>query len=508
MDTDACRELAVGNATLYKLRVLAAWTTPLLFWGAFLLVLMMALLFINMLFRQPWTEKERLSFPIIQIPLIITGQLQSLLRSRLFWIAFGVVALIDIINGFSFLYPTIPTIPIVNAFQFRDYFVERPWNAIAGTTINLYPFVIGLAYFLPTDLAFSCWFFFIFFKLEIVLTSALGIHDLPGAPFPTEQAAGGYLAIGLLAIWLARRHLWSVIKRVLGRADGADESDEPVSYRTAVFGLLVCLVILVSAGHALGGSWGTMLIFFILFFLYSLAIARMRAELGPPAHDLHAMGPDMLINNCLGTAGLGAGDKAAFSMFFWFNRAYRAHFSAHSMEGFKVAQTKRIVARSMMWAMIIALVVGLISAYWALLHALYVHGYSGKPAGDAFSAEAWNRMAGWMSAPQKPRIAATIATVGGMLFALFLGFMRTSFTWWVWHPVGYATATSWSMEKLWACIFIGWFAKALITRYGGAVSYRKAMPIFVGMVLGEFAVGSLWGIWGAVFSKPVYHFWG
>jgi predicted PurR-regulated permease PerM len=34
------------------------------------------------------------------------------------------------------------------------------------------------------------------------------------------------------------------------------------------------------------------------------------------------------------------------------------------------------------------------------------------------------------------------------------------------------------------------------------------MPVFVGMVLGEFVVGSLWGIWGALFSTPVYQFWG
>jgi hypothetical protein len=220
------------------------------------------------------------------------------------------------------------------------------------------------------------------------------------------------------------------------------------------------------------------------------------------------MGPDMLLTNAFGTMGMAPGNKAVFSLFFWFNRAYRAHFSAHSMEAFKVAQVKRIVARSMMLAMIIALVVGLLSAYWAILHALYVHGYSGRIAGEAFSSEAWNRMAGWMSAPRPPRLAATAATVGGAVFALFLGAMRTGCTWWVLHPVGYATATSWSMEKLWACLFIGWCAKALITRYGGAISYRKAMPVFVGMVLGEFVVGSLWGIWGALFSTPVYQFWG
>ncbi|KKL13585.1 hypothetical protein LCGC14_2524300, partial [marine sediment metagenome] len=37
---------------------------------------------------------------------------------------------------------------------------------------------------------------------------------------------------------------------------------------------------------------------------------------------------------------------------------------------------------------------------------------------------------------------------------------------------------------------------------------RKALPFFVGLVMGEFTVGSLWCIYGAIVNAPVYHFWG
>lgn len=507
-DKEATSGLAVGHTWLYQPKILAAWAAPLAFWSVFLLALMTALFCINVFFRQPWTERERLSFPIIQIPLILASNVGGLLKSRLFWAGFGITAFIDVVNGFHYLKPTIPEIPIVKAFEFREYFVERPWNAIGWTEMNLYPFVIGLTFFLPADLAFSCWFFFIFFKAQIVITAAIGIHELPGFPFPNEQAGGGYLALGLLALWLSRRHLAAVWRTVRGQPGGADESGEPLRYRTTLVLFLISCLILVCGGMALGGSPHMMVFFFIIFFLYSLAIARMRAELGPPAHDLHAMGPGVILTNALGTANVRQGDLTAFSFFFWFNRAYRAHFSAHSMEGLKIAQLKKLVSRTMMVAIGIAVVVGMLSAFWALLHALYVHGYSGRPAGNAFSSEAWTTMESWLSFPQKPRTSATVATVIGVLFTLFLGWMRTAFTWWAWHPVGYATATSWSMSKLWACIFLGWLAKVIITRYGGAVAYRKAMPFFVGLVLGEFTVGSLWGIYGAIYSVPVYHFWG
>lgn len=507
-DPAATAGMAVGNASLYRREILLAWAKPLAFWSLLLLTVMAGFTFMMAIFRQAWTEKERLSYPIIQIPLLLSTRLQELLRNRLFWIAFAIAAATDTLNGLNFLFPAVPRIPIVRAFEFREYCVERPWTAIAGTHVNLYPFVIGLAFFLPTDLAFSCWFFFILYQTQLVVTSALGIHELPGFPFPTEQAAGSYLAVGLLSIWLSRRHLAGVWRTALGRPGGLDESREPMSYRTALIGFFGCWALLVGFGVALGAGPVMMAVFFLIFFLYGLAIARMRAELGPPAHDLHHAGPEMLITNAVGTADAGSRNLGVFSLFYGFNRAYRAHYAAHAAEGFKLAQLSRLRARSMVGAMAIALVVGMFSAVWALLHAIYVHGYSGKPAGYAFATQAWGRMENWMTFPKPARVAATVAACAGAVGTLFLGAMRTRYTWWLWHPVGYATCSSWSMSKLWACIFLAWLAKSLITRYGGAKAYQKAIPFFVGLVMGEFLVGSFWGIMGAVLRIPVYHFWG
>ena len=521
-DKLAAREFELGNSSLYRWDFLKAWLTPLAFWCFFLFVLTGALLCINILFRRPWTEQERLSFPIIQIPITIATGLSGLLRNKLFWIGFGTVAAIDILNNFNHFYPNLPKIPIVEAFSFREYLVERPWNAIADTHINLYPFVIGLAFFLPTDLAFSCWFFYIFFLGQRVLTSVIGVSDLPGFPYTNEQAAGGYIALGLLALWLSRRHLAGVFRTVLGRPGGVDDSQEPLRYRTVLVLLVIFSGLLMFMGTRLGqtqvttssgqvvtthASWGVMFIFFLIFFIYAVAIARMRAELGPPAHDLHFMGPGILMQNAVGTRALGDENMATFGYFGWFNRAYRAHFSAHDMEGFKLAQLTRTRSRAMMYAMIAAIVIGAVAAFWAMLHVCYVHGHAGNTAGW-FALEGWSRMAEPLARPKEPQLAATVATFLGLGFALLLGYLRMSFTWWLWHPVGYATATSWSMWKIWFCIFVGWLIKFLITRYGGAAAYRRAIPCVVGVVLGEFTVGAIFGIYGAICSKTVYHFWG
>ena len=505
-DENVLAQLEDGDAWLYQKAILQGWAKLLLIWSLFIFALLTALFCMNLFFRAAWTEKERLSFPVIQIPLMITMNLKTMLNSRLFWIGFGIAALINVLNGLHALYPAVPEIPRSGLFDFREYFVDRPWNSIAGTEINLYPFVIGLVFFIPAELAFSCWFFYLVYRVMFLLSAALGVRDLPGFPFIDQQAAGGYLAIGCLSVWLSRRHLVGVARTIMGRPGGLDQSQEPLSYRTTLLVFVGAVVVLIGFGRALGGSVGMISIFFFIFFLYSLAIARMRAELGPPAHDLHYTGPEVLLNNAVGTGNMGKGDLTTFSLFYWFNRAYRSHFSALSIEGLKIAQTSRGTARSMMMAMAVAVVVGLASAYWAVLHALHRHAFSG-PNPYSFATEPWRRLEGWLTFPEGPNIAATFATGLGFVFTLFLGAMQTRFTWWLWHPIGYATASSWSMNRIWACMFVGWLVKSLIARYGGATALRTAMWFFVGLVLGEFVVGSFWNLYGVLIQRSVYHLW-
>lgn len=505
----ATTELMVGNTTLYRWSVWGPLWKPLAFWSLVLLTLMWAWTCLASLFRQAWTDKERLSFPVIQIPLMLATRLEWLLRSRGFWVGFGIAGLIDVVNGLHVLYPNVPAIPVINVFNFAEYFTERPWNAILQpqAELNLYPFVIGFCYLLPTDLMFSCWFFFIVYKLQLVVTSALGLYEVPGMPFVEQQAMGSYLALGLLALWAGRKYIVGVIRTACGVGGGVDEREEPMRYRTMVVGFAVSVGLLIVYGMALGASLWMMVVYFVIFMLYSLAIARMRAELGPPAHDLHFAGPEVLITDAVGTARISKENLTVFSLFFGFNRAYRAHYAAHAIEAYKGAQVMRVAARSMLVAMSIAIVVGLVTGVWAVLHSMYVKGTMNCATG-LMGMQGWQRLEGWLTMPEGPRGAATAAAVIGGLVTIGLGFMRMQFTWWVWHPVGYAICSSWSMNKLWACMFIAWAVKGLITRYGGAKAYQAALPFFVGLVLGEFAVGSVWSVIGVIGNMAVYKFWG
>lgn len=84
--------------------------------------------------------------------------------------------------------------------------------------------------------------------------------------------------------------------------------------------------------------------------------------------------------------------------------------------------------------------------------------------------------------------------------------MRMRFIWWPIHPAGYAISGSWSMNPFWFSIFISFLFKWSILRFGGLRAYRKSIPLFLGLVMGEFTVGSFWSILGIAVGRPMYRF--
>ena len=121
----------------------------------------------------------------------------QILLNRWMWIGFALVAIIDLLNGLHFLFPSIPQV-----FSKRYYlrFTEAPFLAMGNLPFALYPFVIGLGFLIPLDLSFSCWLF-----LVLETTTSVGQHNwsagFTGLPLPP-----------LPSYWrLHRRHASSVV---------------------------------------------------------------------------------------------------------------------------------------------------------------------------------------------------------------------------------------------------------------------------------------------------------
>ena len=156
-DATALQGYHQGETTLYISEHFKPWLIPALAWGGFLIVLFFVIACINVIIRKQWTENEKLAYPVIQLPMEMAKGGTGLLSNRMLWLGFGLAGTFDLMNGLHGLLPVAPNFaPIYNLGRF---FTEKPWNAVGWLPLAVYPFVVGMAYFLPLNLAFSAWFF-------------------------------------------------------------------------------------------------------------------------------------------------------------------------------------------------------------------------------------------------------------------------------------------------------------------------------------------------------------
>ena len=496
-----------GESSIYNMKNFKPWIIPLTTWGIFFSALIVFLMCMTIIVRKRWTHEEKLAFPIIQLPLGMTYQRNGKLEfftNKTMWMGFGLAGFIATMNGLHYIFPAVPYMSWVKQYDIGHYFTEKPWNAIAGTNISMYPFAIGLAFFLPLDLSFSCWFFFVFRLVEKILGSALGLRD-SRFPYFNEQASGAWIALALVALWVTRRHILDVLKKFIGLGKDIDDSNEPLSYRWAVIGAILSMVFITVFCHLAGMSLPVIFGFFGIFFLLSLAMARVRAEFGAP-HEIYFVNPHDMLASIIGTRRMSPGNLTMMSMFYWFNRCNRNHPMPNQIEAFKMSESAKMSNKKLLGAMILATFVGFIATYWSNLDITYRYG--GNAAAGGFKSwlgwEAFNRLQRWMVNPTLTDWTGTSVMGIGLISTFVMTFLRMRFFWWPLHPAGYALAFSFAMDYFWFAFFISWLIKYIILKQGGMGMHRKAIPFFLGLILGDYVIGSIWAIIGPVMGIVNY----
>ncbi len=498
-----------GHSNLYDWRIIRQWLLPVGVWSAVIFAMLFVMFCINTIVRQQWMEHDRLQFPIVELPMRITEPGSHLFRSRLMWAGFAIAAGISIVNGLSMLYPSIPYIDV----KMRDISylaASAPWNAMGYTPISFYPYAIGIGFLLPLDMLFSCWFFFIVWRVVRIIGAAYGINAAaPNFPFMNEQALGAYYLVGIFALWSGRAHLARVYRTAFKGEKNEDEAGSPMRYRTAVIGLVTGSLAIMVFFHFIGLRWWMAMAGIGMYFFLALAVARMHAEFGPPSHDLYWMGPEVVLSEVLGTRSFGAGEMTGLSWFWWFNRAYRSMPIAYQLDGMKIAQRSGTQQRYASLAMGAASVAAVVSGFWIYLHFGYQRGAAAGMAGfvSGFGEEAFGQHAGnWLANPSRPNIPATFAIVWGMIFTFFLYTMKLRFAWWPFHPLGFAVSTSYSIGTLWFPLMIAWAVKLTALRVGGMKTYRVVLDFFLGLLIGDFVMGCIWPLIGLIFGVTTYSY--
>jgi len=384
-----------------------------------------------------------------------------------------------------------------------------------GVIVAFYPFAIGIMFLMPLDVLFSTALFYALYRNQSALAGFMGWRSLPKFPYRDEQAFGAFLGLCIFLFWVGKHHFKGVLKNAFERRAGSelaptlDDAEEPMPYRVAVWGLFLGLILLAILLHKAGMALWVASIFVILFLITPIVTTRIRAESGIFVHAYHWLAPRYVLVTTLGTRRLAAKNLTPLAVCF-FNRDYRPQQMPHQLEAFKISEQANINKSRMLAAILIATALGALVAFWVQLHLYYKFGadsgYFG-PWALGYGREYFRRLRNWIYYPTSTDWMSVLFMGVGFSVMALLTYLRVKFFWLPLHPLGYVMASNQEMSDLWAPILICLLLKWLILRHGGVLSYRRAVPFFLGLVLGDYLMGSIWSLLSVVLNTNMYQFY-
>lgn len=477
------------------------WLGPLGLWGAFLVVLGLGTLCWIALLRHYWNRTEHLSYPMLELPRQFVGagvyghSEGGFLRDPLMWVGFAAAVIFhagDILKHFN---PSIPAIPAQT--DLAPLLTEGPLRHLVPLRFTVSPLTIGAAYLVPQQVLFSVWAVYLLYKVAALIGGTFGLQTGAAFPFYQEQATGGYIAYGLLLVWAARRQIAALWRRAVhGRRDG---ESYPLTPRLAVFGALGAALFVLAWCHLNGFTLRLAAPYFLILLLYVTVQARIRAETGMPLGWDYPFGTQKTIfARVLGTEGiLAAGGERGLVMLSFYSWLSRYNFlgltATYQIDNITLWEDQQVGRRAALWFVVLALALGIVLGCAVHLEAYYDWGASllqgGALYGGANTQVAHAEYLGLsdeLLAPGARDATRTKYILLGFVIVPVLAFVRKGFLRFPLHPLGFLLATCYGPTPYyWSDCLLAWIAKTLILALGGAGTYRRLVPLFLGAVLGS-----------------------
>ena len=160
--------------------------------------------------------------------------MRPFMRSGAMWLGFTVPMIVGTVMGLHAFFPFIPEIPVSYSIPlFKTMFISFA--------------TLGFFFLIQREVAFGLWVFTLLNHAQTAVYENIGwgLEAEPvisawsyGPPSVVHQGMGAMIVLVLGGLWVGREHLSNVFRKAFTGAPEVEDSDEIMTYRGAVFGLL------------------------------------------------------------------------------------------------------------------------------------------------------------------------------------------------------------------------------------------------------------------------------
>ena len=502
----------------------SAWVRPMLGWGVFAGAFLTALLALACLLRFQWAVNERLPFPITQLELMLIEPpppgriLNGVFRAKGFWVAMAAVFVIESSVVLHRYFPQqVPSIPF--GFDFRAIMGDEPWVRLPDwfKTSNIFFTLVGLTYFTQTRVSFSLWGTAVLLMLGRWLLDPSGTY-LPGAAFNDQQLGGAFAFIGGV-LWIGRRQWAAIAGAFVGGAQHGRGAPARGEKAAALF-LTAAVIVMVGWLIVVGCSIGLTLAIVAMILAAHVITARVVAETGL-AFIRVPFGVDQVLT-ALPASLLTPRDAFLYGTahygFMQAGRESELTFAMHALNVVDKAEESpapRGLTGMLGAAVAVAAIACVVMSIWCYYHyAVSLDQTDTTGVLNVWGTRYWIhnflvdfptqvQRGVWNAKPYNPWVQIAI----GIGVMTVLQTLTWRFTAWPFLPVGFLLATSGYINIAWFSLFLGWIAKLIILRLGGAKLFSDLKPVFIGLIFGEALATAVWLIVTLVlaFTGQAFH---
>jgi hypothetical protein len=384
---------------------------------------------------------------------------------------------------------------------------------------NIFFTVIGLTYFVQTRTAFSMWAFFVGLQvLRMALPAGREITD----GMQTDQFFGSMIPYAIAILWVGREHFSSVLKQMFRPPRGNEPRGKYLPYSAAGWGLVICLATTVGWLIAAGATPIGAVVITLMMMMGFLVVAKLVAETGM----LYLFGtPRVMLRPWIYLANDMPGSlthqttlrnyflSSMFSGVITYDERQRLPaYASHALRVVDAVEDpeSRPKRYGVFFALAAALIVGFIISGASTLYTEYEYAAT-LDRSQSTPLNAWGVviMPRWFV--MEPAIEFMPPKAGnpepqnrlehfaiGAAVTTVLSVLRLRYDWWPLHPVGYLLVATLGLRVVWFSIFLGWLAKVVTLRIGGAGLFRKLREFFIGLILGEASAVAFWLVFSLI----------